>query len=285
MTSINDDRRQKSELERKAFDAALPRTITLLQSNLPTIGMISVQCRSFHTTSTRFETASRDDPDNPTFRQRLRAGARQGAQRGQVMAKKGANTVSAMIRQYGPVFVVTYGTVYFTFLGTLFLGIDSGMLDPAKILHFFQGTVTEGADTPKSTVHMVVEILEHYSWTAKYAPIVEKNPHVANLAVAWIAIKFTEPIRLALTLAVVPRLARYFGFVPKKVVEGEEDVEDVTTEQAATEMTAAGADSSSSTKDQLEKSGSLKEAADAGSKPIGDEIYAEESKKAQKNSL
>jgi hypothetical protein len=50
---------------------------------------------------------------------------------------------------------------------------------------------------------------------------VEENPHFANLGVAWVANKFTEPARLVFTMAIVPKLARHFGFV--KVIEDEDE--------------------------------------------------------------
>jgi hypothetical protein len=280
MSSCYNDEKRKSNNESKLLEVGLPR-ISLIR-NMGTLP----QCRSFYTSTTRSEAAHNDtgDSSNTTLRQRFRDGARQGAQRGQVMAKKGATTVSAMIRQYGPVFIGTYATVYFTTLGTLFLGIDSGLLDPANLLHMLQGTVAEGGETPKSTVHMVVNILEHYSWTAPYAPIVEKNPHVANLAVAWIAIKFTEPIRLAFTLAIVPRLARYFGFVVKKVPEDEGEVH--STEHVSPEESTSIV--SSATKSQLEQSEAPKETSQelrqgSKTKPVGRDV--DEARKAQKGSL
>mmetsp|Transcript_40463 Transcript_40463/g.80464 ORF Transcript_40463/g.80464 Transcript_40463/m.80464 type:complete len:114 (-) Transcript_40463:174-515(-) len=75
--------------------------------------------------------------------------------------------------------------------------------------------VSEETDA-KSTVQVVTEFMDHYSWTRPYVPIVENNPEVANLGVAWIAVKFTEPIRFGVTVAIVPRLARYLGYAPPK---------------------------------------------------------------------
>ena len=68
-----------------------------------------------------------------------------------------------------------------------------------------------------NTVKLVIDFMEQYEFTSKYVHIVEKRPEVANLAVAWIAVKFTEPLRLATSLAITPRIARYFGIQPKEV--------------------------------------------------------------------
>jgi hypothetical protein len=54
--------------------------------------------------------------------------------------------------------------------------------------------------------------------------MVERNPHMANLAVAWIATKFTEPIRLGFAVLIVPKIARTLGFANKTAFE-EEDVD------------------------------------------------------------
>ena len=150
-----------------------------------------------------------DAPEDSTFRQRMDERRIKGAK----AARKGAKSFSNMVQQYGPVFIGTYFSVYFTTLGSLFLGVESGVLDPAYIMSL----VAEEGETTKSTVSIVSEFLEHYSWTAPYASKVQENPQMANLAVAWIATKFTEPLRLAFTGAITPRLARKFGYVVKEL--------------------------------------------------------------------
>mmetsp|Transcript_12451 Transcript_12451/g.19277 ORF Transcript_12451/g.19277 Transcript_12451/m.19277 type:complete len:301 (-) Transcript_12451:193-1095(-) len=151
------------------------------------------------------------------------------AKAGAKVAQKGAKTFAGMFQQYGPVFAGTYFAVYVTTLGSLFAGVDSGLIDPVTILSIGQsvGEATGGATTgdevatQKSTVDMVVHLLEEYSFTSSWAPVVQRNPHFANLAVAWVATKFTEPIRIALTMAVTPRLALYLGRVPLEEEEEE----------------------------------------------------------------
>lgn len=53
----------------------------------------------------------------------------------------------------------------------------------------------------------------------RFFPIVYTNfflhfSVVGNLAIAWIITKFTEPIRVGLTLAVAPSIGKLFGQVP-----------------------------------------------------------------------
>lgn len=168
-----------------------------------------------------------------TFRDRLhaRAGNLREAARHQITefrehpgqsARDGAKSFGGMVRKYGPVFVGTYATVYFSTLGLLFLGVESGVLDPVQLFTWFGAE--NGAE--KSTVQLVVDFLKHHTVTEPYANFVEKNPSMANLAVAWISIKFTEPVRLPLALTLTPHVARYIGWSKKTDDEEEENLEE-----------------------------------------------------------
>lgn len=130
-------------------------------------------------------------------------------------ARKGAKTVGGMFRMYGPVFVGTYLTVYVSTLGALFGGVQSGALDPVALFGWL------GQDTGDfhNSVDLVVDFMQKHTITESYAPSVEKHPHLANLAVAWIATKFTEPFRLAVAIPLTPRIAQYFGYGPRDPVE------------------------------------------------------------------
>lgn len=50
---------------------------------------------------------------------------------------------------------------------------------------------------------------------AKYLELEHVNAKTGTFLLAWIATKFTEPVRLAVTLAVTPRIARFLGRAPK----------------------------------------------------------------------
>lgn len=157
-------------------------------------------------------------------------------------AKKDAKSISSMIREYGPVFIGTYIACYFTTLGLLFAGVQSGVLDPVVLFHWLgqtaadtaastatsaaTGSITEAEATAAaatSTVQLVVDFLGSHDFTKPYAPYIEKNPAVANLAVAWIAVKFTEPVRLAASVTLTPRVARYLGHKPASKDEGKDE--------------------------------------------------------------
>jgi Protein of unknown function (DUF1279) len=129
-------------------------------------------------------------------------------------AKAGAKSVGDMIRSYGPIFILTYGSVYLTTLGSLWAGVESGVLDPASLFNM----LGHGDESTASTVKLVLDFMNNHTITQPYSHFVEKYPSVANFAVAWIAVKFTEPIRLPTALYLTPRVARILGFGPKTTV-------------------------------------------------------------------
>lgn len=126
-------------------------------------------------------------------------------------ATQGAKSFGGMMKLYGPAFVGTYLGIYATNLGLFYLGIESGALDPMTIL----GYVTGNHEEVRSSAEVVSELLEHYTITAPFADTVKAKPNLANFAIAWVSTKFTEPIRFGLAVAVVPRVARALGIVPK----------------------------------------------------------------------
>lgn len=129
-------------------------------------------------------------------------------------AVEGAKSFGSMLKQYGPVFVGTYMGVYFTTLGLLFAGVESGVMDPVSLFDWLGhgGSGGEGVGETKSTVELVVQFMESHALTKPYAPVVQRNPEFANLAAAWVAVKFTEPVRFPVAVAITPRIARYFGY-------------------------------------------------------------------------
>lgn len=161
--------------------------------------------------------------------------------KGAKAAQKGASTVRDLLNKYGFVFVGTYFTLYCTTLGTIFAGIDSGFIDPASVLDWLhsgeeaaaaageagasggsEGAIVSGVaedEESRGMVKLLSSYLGKWEWTKPYAKTVENNPHIANLAVALLATKITEPVRLGVVLAIVPRVARYFGRVPPEATE------------------------------------------------------------------
>lgn len=159
--------------------------------------------------------------------------------------------VQRLFKKYGVVFVGTYIGIYFTTLFSLFGLLECGLLDPELISQVFkvskdlvcetadvigptgsgasmdeaatayaQEMATEITKEKRGLVKIVTEYLQKYEWSTKYAEKLEQNPHLANLAVAWFMVKFTEPFRLAAAVAVVPKVAKMVGRkVPKEDAE------------------------------------------------------------------
>jgi hypothetical protein len=194
-----------------------------------------------HNNSANTSTSTTHKPDGGggdmrTRRDRIVMASQLGAKRGKAMAKQGAITTYQKLKQYGPVFVLTYGSLYLITLSSIYVGVDSGTIDPVTMFSYINSITTgahdalggdmmggtgesveDGMAESKTTAHMVIEYLQHYSFTRPVVPFLEKNPHFANLGVAWVATKFTEPVRLVVTMAVVPKLANYLGYKPHTV--------------------------------------------------------------------
>jgi Protein of unknown function (DUF1279) len=159
-------------------------------------------------------------------------------------AREGAKSFGGMLRKFGPVFIGTYLSIYLVTLSALFTGVQSGALDPVVLFGWLGQESTTNGDTTMSTVQYVVDFMQNHTWTKPYAGIIEKNPAFANFAVSWIAVKFTEPIRLPIALAVTPKVARYLGYNPKETEEEHRTTE--ADSSASPDLSAKETQSSSS---------------------------------------
>jgi hypothetical protein len=162
-------------------------------------------------------------------------------------AKEGAKSFSGMLRKYGPIFVATYGCVYFTTLGLLFSGVQSGILDPLALFGYLGShNPSENDAETATTVHLVVDFMMNHDITKPYASYIEQNPAFANLAVAWIAVKFTEPVRLPIALGLTPRVSRFIGYTNDAPDEEVADTTNTgtTTSTSTTTTTTPGKDTS-----------------------------------------
>jgi hypothetical protein len=170
--------------------------------------------------------ASSDSTDSTvTKKERLQ----NAAQRGKKAVSKGAVSLRGLIQKYGWTFVGTYLGVYFVTLGTLFISVDSGLIDPVTITSIewpWHPSGVEDATTAgggggggdasntsssdqkdfDSAVEFVASYMKKFPWTAPYSDFVLRNPHLANLGIAWVATKLTEPIRLPVSIAIVRKI-------------------------------------------------------------------------------
>ena len=100
-----------------------------------------------------------------------------------------------LIRQYGVVAVGSYLVIYVSTLGMLYVAIAERWLGGYDIQHIVDALGLE-------------QYMEHI------------DPRKGDFAVAWIATKFTEPLRLALTAAITPTVARLIGRAPPREGKG-----------------------------------------------------------------
>lgn len=156
-----------------------------------------------------------DSPDSsPTKKERLQ----NAAQRGKNAVSKGALSLRGLVQKYGWTFVGTYMGVYFFTLGSLFISVDSGLIDPVTITSiewpWHSSSGVEDASTSSdqkdfdSAVEFVASYMKKFPWTAPYSDFVLRNPHMANLGIAWVATKLTEPIRLPVSIAIVRKIKK-----------------------------------------------------------------------------
>jgi len=99
-----------------------------------------------------------------------------------------------MFRKYGPLFVVFYGGLYLTSLSLMYLCVEFGVLGKKKILH----VADQVADWLKS-----IGLDGHLD---------KMDSKAGNFAIAWIATKLTEPLRFAVSVYCVPKLARFLKY-------------------------------------------------------------------------
>lgn len=92
--------------------------------------------------------------------------------------------------------------------------MDSGLIDPTTLTHFQLPWHTGGAEDAASaasadkedfdsSVVFVSSYMKKFAWTAPYSDVMLRNPHMTNLAIAWVATKLTEPIRLTTSLGIL----------------------------------------------------------------------------------
>ena len=107
------------------------------------------------------------------------------------------NSFFEVYSRHGIVFVGTYLGVYCGTLTSLFLLIDCGLLGEERANQIIADVVNyfDLGD------HLDFDV-DPDSWKSW---ILNMNP---NLAIAWILTKFTEPMRLAISIAITPSLSR-----------------------------------------------------------------------------
>ena len=97
-----------------------------------------------------------------------------------------------MFRKYGPLFVGFYGSLYVCTLGTMYLCVDQGVIDSKFVIE-----ITE----------QYADLLKQYGMDGIFNHG-KVDGKAGSFAIAWIATKFTEPVRFGISVYCVPKLAR-----------------------------------------------------------------------------
>uniref|UniRef100_A0AAV1VPD1 DUF1279 domain-containing protein n=1 Tax=Peronospora matthiolae TaxID=2874970 RepID=A0AAV1VPD1_9STRA len=118
-------------------------------------------------------------------------------------------------RKYGVVAMGTYFSLYGAVLGSIYLAIDQGWVhtDTGRNSMRSAKQSDENFDLV-STTNKFVKWAEDFG-IAQYLEVERVNAKTGSFLLAWVATKFTEPLRLALTVAATPRIARFLGRAPK----------------------------------------------------------------------
>ena len=142
----------------------------------------------------------------------------------------------------------TYFGIYFATLFSFFVALDFNLVDPDTLSQIFKvskdmacetadiigptgtgASMNEAADAyaedvkaetisdSRTLVDIITGYLQNWNFTSRYAEKMSENPHLANLAVAWFMVKFTEPVRLAGAVIVTPKVAKALGRKEAKV--------------------------------------------------------------------
>ena len=119
------------------------------------------------------------------------AGAHGGGA-GRVAAAEEATTFTEAWRRYGWLFVGTHFSVYFATLAGLTAAVKNGLLGRSE-------------EEQRSAVEKVAALADDYL-PARACEAIRASPTVGAFAVAWVTAKFTEPVRLVVTVFLTPRL-------------------------------------------------------------------------------
>lgn len=106
--------------------------------------------------------------------------------------------LKAIFKKYGYVAVGTYLSIYVMTLCSVFVALDLDLLQSS----------TFGFD-PITTTKNACDKIEYYTGITSVPEYIRQNPRAGTFAIAWIMTKFTEPIRLGATMAIVPKLGQY----------------------------------------------------------------------------
>ena len=101
-------------------------------------------------------------------------------------------------QKYGYLSIGFYVGLYVTTLSGIFVSLDFDLFRAS----------TFGFD-PIESVKKFCDFVEYMTGSVSLPAYIRENPRVGTFAIAWVMTKFTEPLRLAFTIAVMPTVAKF----------------------------------------------------------------------------
>ena len=89
-----------------------------------------------------------------------------------------------------------YFTIYVTVLSTIFISLDMDLLQASNF-----------GLNPLDAVKKVCDIVENLTGSTALPGYIREHPKWGTFAIAWVMCKFTEPIRLGITVTALPTVA------------------------------------------------------------------------------
>jgi len=203
---------------------------------------VSVRSMSSNITKSKLDFSTMGGMSHSTDASRKEEDKQEGKGDVEIDSLPASQKARYLFNKYGRVFVGTYLGIYVTTLLSFFVTLDFGLLDPDTLSQIFRvskdmavetadiigptgsgasmneaanayanDVSTEMTKDKRTMVGIITGYLQNWEWTSKYIAKLSDNPHMANLALAWFIVKFTEPVRLAAAVIVTPKVASVLG--------------------------------------------------------------------------
>mmetsp|Transcript_20623 Transcript_20623/g.44798 ORF Transcript_20623/g.44798 Transcript_20623/m.44798 type:complete len:322 (+) Transcript_20623:152-1117(+) len=228
-----------SSLPNTRNTSSMPLTLTLSEA---THMKVSVRSMSSNITKSKVEFSTMGTTSHNTNASSKEEDKQKDKEDVEIASLPASQKARILFKKYGAVFVGTYLGIYVTTLFSFFVTLDFGLLDPETLSQIFKvstnlacetadiigptGTgasmneaanayasemTTEMTKDKRTMVDVITGYLQSWEWTREYIAKLSDNPHLANLALAWFVVKFTEPVRLAAAVIVTPKVASALG--------------------------------------------------------------------------
>jgi hypothetical protein len=159
-----------------------------------------------------------------------------------VIKKKKKPSLIDLVRLHGFSFVGTYFTIWLGTFGPIYTLLDSGLIDPMVLMNIdfpwhYLGSEAIDPGQYDSAIDFVAAKMKQYKWLEPYADNVKENPRAADFAMAFVATKLTEPVRLPLALAIVPKISKWRGIdIESEIDDSDSDHDDDDGKNAITQV-------------------------------------------------